>query len=280
MTGRGLCLWPKADILPRICGELRRPEVERYIMLDLVLLFLAGLVGGALNAVAGGGTFITFPALVASGIPVVMANATSTIAAMPGYFSAAIGFLPELRQIERRLLVRLTLQTVIGGIIGSGLLLVSSNEIFAILVPFLLLGATLAFICAAPLRNWAARNRNLVTPFGVGTMLPVAIYGGYFNGGLGIVLLALFSLWGMTDLHQMNGLKNWLSFAISVIALVIFAAGGQIAWFACIVMSVGTIIGGYLGAPLSRRIPIPVLRALIAVIGFGMTAVFFWRIIN
>ncbi len=247
-------------------------------MTDTLLMLCAGFFGGMLNAVAGGGTFITFPALVASGVPVVAANATSTVAALPGYLSAALGFRHEIAQIERALVIRLTLWTLLGGVIGSCLLLVSSNTAFAILVPFLLLAATSIFIWGAKVREWAGQHRNAVAPFGVGTMVPVAIYGGYFNGGLGIVLLALFALWGMVDLNQMNGLKNWLSFALSVISFAIFAAGGQVVWLPAAVMSVGTVLGGYLGAPVARRLPIKVLRALIAAIGFGMTAIFFWRL--
>lgn len=249
-------------------------------MTDLLLLFLAGLVGGVLNAVAGGGTFITFPALVATGVPLVMANATATVAALPGYLSSAIGFRRDIAGIDRRLIWRLTALTLVGGIIGSVLLLVSSNRTFALLVPFLLLAATAVFMFATPIRIWAGHNRNLVAPFGAATMLPVAIYGGYFNGGLGIVLLALFSLWGMIDLHEMNGLKCWLSFALAVIACAVFAAGGQIAWFSCLIMALGSIAGGLIGPPIARRLPVRLLRALIVAIGFGMTALFFWRIIN
>ncbi|WP_347267943.1 sulfite exporter TauE/SafE family protein [Paracoccus sp. (in: a-proteobacteria)] len=247
-------------------------------MHDLLLMLLAGFIGGMLNAVAGGGTFITFPALVASGVPVVMANATSTVAALPGYLAAAVGFRHEIARLDRRLVRRLTLWTLAGGILGSCLLLVSSNQAFAILVPFLLLAATSVFVWGAQVRAWAARQRSAAAPFGAATMVPVAIYGGYFNGGLGIVLLALFALWGMNDLNQMNGLKNWLSFALAMISFAIFAVGGQIAWGPAAIMSLGTILGGYLGAPLARRIPVPHLRALIAAVGFGMTAVFFWRL--
>ncbi|MBD9526889.1 sulfite exporter TauE/SafE family protein [Paracoccus sp. PAR01] len=248
-------------------------------MTDSLLILAAGFLGGMLNAVAGGGTFITFPALVASGVPVVMANATSTVAALPGYLSSAIGFRHEIAQIDRRLVLRLTLQTLLGGIVGSALLLVSSNTAFAFLVPFLLLAATLSFLWGGKVRQWAGAHRNAVAPFSAGTMIPVAVYGGYFNGGLGIILLALFALWGMTDLNRMNGLKTWLSFALSVIALGIFAVGGQVAWAPAAVMSVGTILGGYMGPPLARRIPMPLLRALIAAVGFGMTALFFWRLL-
>ena len=248
-------------------------------MADLILILVAGFLGGLLNAIAGGGTFITFPALVFIGIPEIAANATSTVAAMPGYLSAAIGFRKDIAELDRKLLLRLTLWSMLGGGIGSGLLLISSNEAFAILIPFLLLGATLVFLRGAQIREWAARQRGAVTAFGAGTMIPVAIYGGFFNGGLGIVLLALFSMWGMTNLHAMNGLKCWLSFALSVVSFVIFAIGGKVVWIPALVMGLGTILGGLAGAPVARRIPMPVLRKLIAAVGFGMTAVFLYRLL-
>lgn len=249
-------------------------------MTDYLLLLVSGFLGGMLNAVAGGGTFITFPALVFTGVPVVAANATTTVAALSGYLAAALGFRDEITRIPRDIILRLTLWTFAGGAVGSALLLVSSNETFAAIVPFLLLAATLIFLAGPRLRAWASRFRGGVTAFGAASLLPVAIYGGYFNGGLGIVLLALFSLWGMTDIHTMNGLKTWLSFALAVISFAIFAAGGQVAWWPCLVMSLGTVAGGLGGAPVARRIPVPVLRGLIAVVGFGMTALFFWRLIN
>lgn len=249
-------------------------------MLEAALLFAAAFFGGMLNAVAGGGTFITFPALVFVGIPPVVANATSTIAALPGYLSSAIAFRGDIRRIQDAPFARLTVWTMIGGAIGSALLLVSSNKAFSALVPFLLLAATLVFSFADDVRRMAARWRSVVVPFGLGILLPVAIYGGYFNGGLGIVLLAVFAMWGMTDLHQMNGLKCWLSFALSVIAFAVFAAGGKVAWGPAGVMALGTITGGYAGAPVARRIPVHALRLLIAVVGFGMTAIFFRRLIQ
>ncbi len=247
-------------------------------MTEFLLLLAAGVLGGMLNAVAGGGTFITFPALVFVGVPVVSANATSTVAALPGYLSATLGFRREIARLPRGIFRRLTLLTMAGGAAGSALLLLSSNDAFSVLVPFLLLAATLVFMAGGRLRRLASGYRGGVTAFGAGTMVPVAIYGGYFNGGLGIVLLALFALWGMTDLMAMNGLKSWLSFALSVISFAIFAAGGQIAWWPALSVATGTVLGGYLGAPAARAIPVPVLRGLIAVVGFGMTAIFFWRL--
>ncbi|MFD1795616.1 sulfite exporter TauE/SafE family protein [Paracoccus aurantiacus] len=248
-------------------------------MADLILIFLAGLLGGLLNAIAGGGTFITFPTLVFAGVPVIAANATSTVAALPGYLSAAIGFREDIAELNRKLLLRLTGWTVAGGAVGSSLLLMSSESAFALLVPFLLLGATLVFLKGAQIREWAARRSGAVKAFGAGTLVPVAIYGGYFNGGLGIVLLALFSMWGMTNLHAMNGLKCWLSFALSVVSLLIFAADSKIVWVPALVMGLGTILGGLAGAPVARRIPMPMLRKLIAAVGFGMSAVFLFRLI-
>lgn len=249
-------------------------------MLDFALLLFAGIIAGIMNAVAGGGTFVSFPALVLTGVPPVAANATSTVAALPGYLASAIGFRGDIRALTDAPLVKLSLWTVIGGAMGSALLLVSSNEAFALLVPFLLLLATVVFHWSGPVRAFASRWRSVVTPFGLGTLLPVAIYGGYFNGGLGIILLALFTMWGIQDLHQMNGLKSWLSFALSVMSLAIFAVAGKIVWGPAAIMSVGTIMGGYVGPAVSRRIPLRILRLLIAAVGFGMAAIFFWRLIK
>ncbi|RNF33739.1 sulfite exporter TauE/SafE family protein [Paracoccus methylarcula] len=249
-------------------------------MPDFALLFLAGIVAGIMNAVAGGGTFVSFPALVFTGVPPVIANATSTVAALPGYLAATIGFRRDLAALTDAPLKKLSLWTVIGGAAGSALLLLSSNRAFALLVPFLLLLATVVFYWSEPVRQIAARWRSVVVPFGLGTLLPVAIYGGYFNGGLGIILLALFAMWGMSDLHQMNGLKSWLSFALSLMAFAIFAFAGKIVWGPAAIMSAGTIMGGYAGPAISRRIPRRVLRLLIAAVGFGMSAIFFWRLIK
>jgi uncharacterized membrane protein YfcA len=183
-----------------------------------------------LNTIAAGGTYLTFPALVFAGLPPVAANATSAVAVLPGYLSGTIGFARELRTIKRALILRLTFWTLIGGLVGAGLLMVSSNAAFSAIAPFLLLAATLIFVFAAPLRTWASNNARTVTPYGAIGLIIVSVYGGYFNGGLGIVLLALFSMWGMSNIHQMNGLKNWLSFALSAISVLAFALGGFVHW--------------------------------------------------
>lgn len=248
--------------------------------METILLIAAAFGAGILNTVAGGGTFLTFPALVFTGMPPVMANATSTVAVFPGYLGGALGFRSELAGFDRRRLLRLAVVTLAGGLVGSGLLLVSSNEAFSIVVPFLLLGATLAFLYGDKVRQWAASKARDVTSEGALGLFAVAVYGGYFNGGLGIVLLALFSLWGMTDLDRMNALKSGLSFLLSAISVAVFAAAGLVAWPQALIMMLAATAGGYAGAPLARALPKPVVRGVIATVGFGMSAVFFWRLVS
>lgn len=212
-----------------------------------------------------------------AGVPVVAANATSAVAVFPGYLSGAIGFAPELRKFDRRLLLRLTGVALVGGLIGSLLLLISSDKAFSVIVPFLLLAASLIFLFGDRIRSFAAAHARSVTPFGVVGLFVVSLYGGYFNGGLGIVLLALFALWGMADIHQMNGLKNGFSFALSAVSVAAFAAAGLVAWPEAVMMMVASTVGGYAGAPIARALPKSAVRAIVATVGFGMSAVFFGR---
>lgn len=247
-------------------------------MSDYILLIIAAFGAGVLNTIAGGGTFLTFPALAFTGVPPVVANATSAVAVFPGYLAGAVGFKDELKAFNRRQMIRLSVITLAGGLVGALLLVVSSNEAFAIVVPFLLLAATLAFWFGDTIRDWAARKARAVTPFGAAGLFLVSIYGGYFNGGLGIVLLALFSLWGMTNIHEMNGLKNGLSFALSAISVAAFAISGLVEWPQAVVMMVAATIGGYAGAPVARVLPKSVVRGIVIVVGLSMSAVFFARL--
>jgi len=196
----------------------------------------------------------------------------------PGYLGGAAGFRRELAAYDRRGLLAMTAAAAAGGLIGSLLLLVSSNEAFSIVVPFLLLAATASFACGDRLQDWA-RARRLGKPQGwPGTVL-VSIYGGYFNGGLGIVLLALFALWGMRDIHTMNGLKNGMSFILSAISVATFAAAGIVAWPQAILMMIAATLGGYAGAPLARALPRSVVRGVVIAVGVVMSAVFFARLL-
>jgi uncharacterized membrane protein YfcA len=249
-------------------------------MTELPLLLSAAFVAGVLNTIAGGGTFLTFPALVFAGVPPVAANATSAVAVFPGYLSGALAYRRELRGLPRRALARLLGLTLLGGLAGSLLLLVSSNEAFAAIVPFLLLAATLAFLFGDRIRAFAARHRGGVAPQGATGLLLVSAYGGYFNGGLGILLLALFALWGMTDIHRMNGLKTAASFALSGVSVATFAVAGLVHWPEALAMMLANTVGGYAGAPLARALPRPAVRAIVAAVGFGMSAAFFARLLG
>ncbi len=248
-------------------------------MWDLLFVSAAAFVGGVVNAVAGGGTFFTLPALVAVGVPPVAANATSALAVFPGYAASALGFRAELRSFERRFVLRLVAVTLAGSFAGSLLLLVSSNEAFSAIVPVLLLGSTLAFVFGDRIRaRAAARGRPGAARPGIGMAL-ACVYGGYFNGGLGIMLLALFALWGMEDLSRMNALKNVAAFTVSTISVATFAAAGLIDWSYATAMMLAATAGGYAGAPLVRIVPRPIMRAAIATIGLGVTAGFAWRLV-
>lgn len=246
--------------------------------LNIIVLISAAFGAGILNTIAGGGTFLTFPALVFTGVPSVAANATSAVAVFPGYLGGALGFRNELREFDRKTLTRLTSVTLLGGLLGSVLLLLSSDRAFSIIVPFLLLAATLSFLFNDHIRRWSADHKQLVTPYGSIGIFLMSIYGGYFNGGLGIVFLALFSLWGMTNIHQMNGLKSGLSFALSAVSVLIFSFGGLVEWYEAILMMVASTIGGYAGAPIARVLSKKTIRTIIATVGFTMSGLFFWQL--
>lgn len=244
-------------------------------MLDLVILITAAFFAGVLNAIAGGGSFLTFPALVFIGVPPIAANATSAVAVFPGYLSGAAGFLAEIRAFDRRELYSLLGLSVVGGVAGALLLLVTPSEVFSFIVPWLLLFATLLFAFDKKIRSWSQSDVG-VNPVGktVAT-LAVTTYGGYFNGGLGIVLLALFSSLGFRDINLMNGLKNALSFILSGASVITFLLAGIVYLREGAIMMVAATIGGYVGARLARKLPVSVIRSIVIFVGLGMTAVFF-----
>ncbi len=245
-------------------------------MTETALLLAAAFVAGALNSVAGGGSFLTLPALVFTGVPPVVANATGTVALLPGYVAGAWGFREDTAAppgLSMRLLVVLSL---LGGAAGAGLLLITSDAAFNRIVPWLLLVATALFAFGPQLRKMLAGGAPSTSRATVG-VLAVAAYGGYFNGGLGILLLALFGLLGQTNLNAMNGLKNWVSALLTAIAVAIYAAGGVVQWREALLMMVAATLGGYVGARVARRIPANWLRAGIVLTGLVMSALFFWR---
>jgi uncharacterized membrane protein YfcA len=247
-------------------------------MTEYLVLAAAAFFAGMLNTIAGGGTVLTFPALVYTGVPLVAANATSAVAVFPGYLGGVIGFRREIKAFDLPRLLRIVAFTAIGGLIGSLLLLVSSNEAFAFVVPFLLMLATVAFAFGPRIQGWASRHSFGKAEGPWGTLL-VSVYGGYFNGGLGIVLLALFSLWGMRDINVMNGLKNALSFVLSAISVATFPAAGIVAWPQAALMMAAATMGGYVGAPVARALPAWMVRAGVIAVGVTMSTVFFWRLV-
>ncbi len=244
-------------------------------VLEWVVLILAGYLAGVLNSIAGGGSFLTFPALVWAGVPPIMANATSAVAVLPGYLGGTLGFRQELKELSRRQHLQMSAVGLAGGLLGGGLLLVTPTEIFSRVVPVLLLLATLMFAFGQALLARVRRNGRPVA------LLPglflVAVYGGYFNGGLGIMLLAMFAAAGMSNMLQMNGLKNWISFVISLISVLAFTVAGKVLWAQALVMMLAATLGGYQGAGLSRILPTPWVKGFVVLVGLVMTLVFLLR---
>ena len=235
----------------------------------------AAFAAGVLNAIAGGGSFLTFPALVFAGVPPLAANATSAMAVSPGYLGSTWGFRAELKALPKSLLRKEVTIAALGGLIGAGLLLVTPAKVFSGLVPWLLLVAT-ALFAAGP---WLAKG-----PSGEGQstwrlpgLMLVAVYGGYFNGGLGILLMALYTLTGESRLNTVNALKNLNSFVLSLLSVLAFALAGAIVWPQAIWMMVLATAGGWVGARWAKRLPVRWVRWLVIATGLVMSAVFFSR---
>jgi uncharacterized membrane protein YfcA len=240
-----------------------------------MLLFLAALVGGALNSVAGGGTFFTLPALIVAGVPAVAANATSTLALWPGTLASTVVYRRDLTSaVETRWLTALLGVSVVGGLLGAALLLRTSDTTFLRLLPWLMLFAIATFTFGGRLQEtrYAGAVHMLVA-----LQFVIAIYGGYFGGGIGIMMLAGMAIAGMTDIHAMNGLKTLLATAVNGVALATFILKGAIVWRPGLIMVVGAAIGGYVGAALARRVDRRSVRGFVIVVGWIMTVYFFVR---
>lgn len=247
-----------------------------------LLLLVAGLIGGALNSLAGGGSFVVFPALLAAGVPPVLANASNTYAALPGYASGAVGFWADIMKHRERLLLYSAMSLVFG-YLGAELLLHVSDAQFELAVPWLMLFAVVLFAFGGAINAWvqgrSGGSRHLRTTGAIlllGLLAGICVYGGFFNAGLGILLLAFLALAGFTDIHAMNGLKLWISCIIALVAVARFALGGSIDWYHGTIALVGVTIGGYVAARLAYRIPAKLIRTLVIVYGVGLTAYFFW----
>jgi hypothetical protein len=268
-----------------------------------VIIFSAAFAAGMMNSVAGGGTLLTFPALIWMGIDPKAANVTSTIALWPGSLGGMVGYRRELRD-SRRFMLWLAPPSVAGGLVGALLLLKTPSSMFAAIVPFLILFATILFAAGEPVMRWLRRqNRQMKQEALASTSTNEAdqlqrttdepgrawwtgaiilqffsaVYGGYFGAGNGIVMLAVLGLLGLTDIHQMNGLKNFFAVCINVIASFYFMLYGPVHWPAALVMTVGAIAGGYGGAGLARRMGRRFARGAVIFIGLAMTLSLLFR---
>jgi uncharacterized protein len=253
--------------------------------LEAVVLLAAAILAGMVNSIAGGGSLISFPALVWSGIDPVVANVTNTIGISPGALAAAIPFRRELRGMGGWLRV-LGPPSIVGGALGAWLLLATPARLFADLVPVLILLATAMFALQetiarrldphAPAIGSGPLVRPTVAPaVAVAVQLGIAVYGGYFGAGIGIMMLAALGFLGLRDLHRMIALRSVLGFAINLVASIWFVARGTVDWPAAAVMTTGQIIGGYAGAAVARRVPRTVVRRAVVAIGVGIALSFF-----
>lgn len=246
---------------------------------DLLLIFTAALLAGALNAIAGGGSFFSFPALLVAGVPPIVANATNALALWPGTLASIGAYRRELRGQQRDIWLFSGL-SLLGGLLGAILLLYTDERRFTALIPYLLLFATLVFTFSPQITRLAQRTvgkgngqRWLV----VVIYLAIAIYGGFFGAGLGILTLAALALLGYDNIHRMNALKTLQAALVNGIAVATFVTTGLIAWLPALIMTIGAIAGGYGGAAIARRIDARRVRIAVVVISIGLTVWFFAR---
>jgi hypothetical protein len=250
---------------------------------DAILLFVCAALGGALNSVAGGGSFICFPALVFTGVPSIEANATNTVALWPGSVAAVAAYREEI-VAQRRMLLILGGVSLLGGLAGAVIVLTMKPVTFERLLPWLLLAATTLFAVggkvSAFLKSRGSTEGN-ATRAGMAAVCLlqffIAVYGGFFGGGIGILMLASLSLMGMTDIHRMNALKTVLASLINGISVAVFIWYGRVYALEGTVMVFGAIIGGYMGAAWARKLDPGKVRTFVLAIGYAITAVFFYR---
>lgn len=246
-----------------------------------IFLFAAGALGGAINAVAGGGSFVAFPALLFTGVPPVLANATNTLALWIGV-TASGGAYRKRMSISRRVMIPLVATSVVGGLAGAILMIRTPAQTFLRVLPWMLLGATLLFIFGKHLTGRIAADISRESSTGalVGASifeLIVAVYGGYFGGGVGIINLAMLSALGMTDIHEMNALKVILGGVINGMAAFTFVVMRAIVWPQAVVMTVGAVGGGYFAAHYAQKLPQVWIRGFVIFVGGAMTVYFFVR---
>ncbi len=246
--------------------------------------FVAAFVAGAINAIAGGGTLVTFPVLLWLGLDSKVANATSTVALYPGLFGGLWGYRREMSG-SGNIVARLGVISVIGGAVGAWLLIKTPTNLFDALIPFLILFATLLFMTQEYITRFMRGGETTPTARSgwwttAGTFVQFcsAIYGGYFGAGNGILMLTLLSVLGFRDIHQANGIKNFLAICLNTIAVVLFSISGMVRWWEALIMAAGSIAGGYFGARMAQRLGKGFVRRAVVCIGLTITFVMLWRL--
>jgi uncharacterized membrane protein YfcA len=247
---------------------------------EIVGLLASAAAAGVINAVAGGGTMLTFPTLLLFGTAYKVANATSSTALFLGTAGGIVGYRRQLAAVKPWL-IRFVPVSILGGYVGSWLLTHTTDQAFARIVPFLLLFATILFLCQGILRRAAGPREGAPGPAaiwgGIAFQLGVAVYGGYFGAGIGILMLASLGLIGLSDIHEMNALKTVLASLINLVATVVFMFNDLIDWPRAGIMTVGALSGYFIGSHFSQKIPQAWVRRIITVIGFVLSAATFYK---
>jgi len=241
------------------------------------ILIVAALAAGLINSVAGGGMFIAFPALVFTGVPSIIANASSTVAVFPGVLTSAWAYRDDFRKSKDFPFVALLITSVLGGMLGALLLLYTPQRTFDSVMPWLMLGATLLFTFGPKIAPMLKRWFHIGPVTVVIVQIFIAIYGGYFGGAIGILMLATWAMYGLSDIHVMNANRTVMGAAANVLAIALFVLAHKIWWPQTLVMLAGTSVGGYYGARMVKTVNPLYVRGLVTVVSTAITIVFFLR---
>ena len=245
---------------------------------QLAVLLGAGFVAGAMNAVTGGGTFVSLPALTAVGLPGTVANASSSTALVPGALASAWAYRRDLQPLERVSTRALSIASLVGGGVGAGLLLGTPEAVFDLVIPWLLLAATVTLAIGPRLQGLLQRAGLHAGPRAIlGVQVLLGVYGGYFGGAVGLMMLAAWSLLSQASIAALTPLRTVMLVAANAVAVALFVVMGQVSWPAALTVMAGAIAGGWAGAQIGRRLPAAVLRAMVLTITVATTAIFFVR---
>ncbi|MBV2183424.1 MAG: sulfite exporter TauE/SafE family protein [Rhizobium sp.] len=240
----------------------------------ILLLFIAGFLSGVVNAIAGGGTFLTFGAMTLAGLPPIAANATSSITQFPGYITSTLAYRREFSGLWKSALI-LALVSALGALGGALFLISLSNPAFRAMVPWLLIAATAVFAAGPRLRPKHLVASHPATPLGLSLQAVTSFYGGFFGAGMGIMMLASLGLASGGDYHRLNALKNFLSIVIAAVAIIVFSTAGAVSWLHAAIMVPAVGLGGYAGVAVARRVPQALLRWLVVAAGLGLAVYYF-----